>query len=176
VVAVRLTSDHNCSSESERDRIRRSGGFVYRGRVAGVLAVTRSLGDQALKRYVLAQPHICTATTRTPASRGHQSLSGSAEPEDFTNKENRGASAPAAAAADCGAAASPSSPGPGSLGDFLIVACDGLWDVVDDQSAADFVAEQLRRGADPSRVAPMLVGEALRRGTGDNVSVIVAFL
>jgi serine/threonine protein phosphatase PrpC len=173
VVAVRLTSDHNCSSESERDRIRRSGGFVYRGRVAGVLAVTRSLGDQALKRYVLAQPHLCTATTRTPASRLRQSLSGSGDPEDFTNKENRCASA--AAAGSC-VAADPPPPGPGSLGDFLIVACDGLWDVVDDQSAADFVAEQLRRGADPSAVAPMLVREALRRGTGDNVSVIVAFL
>jgi serine/threonine protein phosphatase PrpC len=70
------------------------------------------------------------------------------------------------------AAASSSSP----LGDFLIVGCDGLWDVVDDQTAANFVWEQLRRGVAPAAVAPLLVQEALRRGTTDNVSVIVAFL
>jgi serine/threonine protein phosphatase PrpC len=60
---------------------------------------------------------------------------------------------------------------------FLIVACDGFWDVCTDQQAVDLVRFYQN---DPSfhngkTVADFLVDEALRRGTSDNVTVIVAF-
>lgn len=56
---------------------------------------------------------------------------------------------------------------------FLIIACDGLWDVMSDQEAVDLV---LGYGDDKTQVAQFLVKEALRRGTTDNVTVIVAWL
>ena len=56
---------------------------------------------------------------------------------------------------------------------FLIVGCDGLWDVMQDQDAVDFVVERL---AEKELVAKFLVEEALKRGSTDNITVSVAFL
>jgi serine/threonine protein phosphatase PrpC len=41
----RLTKDHRTDDPDEVRRIEQSGGFLFKGRVLGVLAVTRSLGD-----------------------------------------------------------------------------------------------------------------------------------
>lgn len=173
--AYRLTDDHTPRHPREVQRIEASGGFVVRNRVVGVLAVTRSLGDQVLKRYVIAHPHVCVVST------------------SMANKEDEKDDK--------------------YVPDFVIVACDGLWDVFGDQEAVDFVVgyyyncQSCCRHASsavpstesqqphPSRLggvgsgavetpplptlhkaADALVREALRRGTTDNVSVIVAFL
>jgi serine/threonine protein phosphatase PrpC len=58
--AQRLTVDDSLENNPlEVARIERAGGFVFKGRVCGVLAVTRSLGDALLKPYVIAHPHVC---------------------------------------------------------------------------------------------------------------------
>jgi len=71
---------------------------------------------------------------------------------------------------------------------FIIVACDGLWDVISDQQAVELVLESLRDLAGISRqleaegrsiaeiLARMLVEEALAEGSTDNVSCVVIFL
>ena len=59
--AVRLTYDHKGSDRQEARRIMDAGGFVMSGRVNGVLAVTRSLGDPSMKEFVVGAPY----TTRT---------------------------------------------------------------------------------------------------------------
>eukprot|EP00929_Paragymnodinium_shiwhaense_P049900 TRINITY_DN25163_c0_g1_i1.p1 TRINITY_DN25163_c0_g1~~TRINITY_DN25163_c0_g1_i1.p1 ORF type:complete len:281 (-),score=52.42 TRINITY_DN25163_c0_g1_i1:31-873(-) len=71
---------------------------------------------------------------------------------------------------------------------FVIVACDGLWDVMSDQQAIGVVGECLREMAPLARqleaegrslaeiLARMLVEEALARGSNDNISCIVIFL
>merc|ERR1719188_2795902 len=74
---------------------------------------------------------------------------------------------------------------------FVIVACDGLWDVVEDQESVNLVLEGIREllalipsmGQDgPSHrramaevLSRMLVEEALARGTSDNVSCLMVF-
>jgi serine/threonine protein phosphatase PrpC len=63
-----------------------------------------------------------------------------------------------------------------SASSFLIVACDGVWDVFEDQDAVDAVRacagdDRKRRGA-----AAKLVHEALARGSTDNVSALVVWL
>ena len=55
--AVRLTYDHKGSDKQEAKRITDAGGFVMSGRVNGVLAVTRSLGDSSMKEYVVGSPY-----------------------------------------------------------------------------------------------------------------------
>jgi serine/threonine protein phosphatase PrpC len=45
----RMSLDHRPSDESEARRIRQEGGFVQLGRVSGVLAVSRALGDHSYK-------------------------------------------------------------------------------------------------------------------------------
>jgi protein phosphatase PTC1 len=55
--AVRLTYDHKGSDRQEAKRITDAGGFVLSGRVNGVLAVTRSLGDTSMKEFVVGSPY-----------------------------------------------------------------------------------------------------------------------
>lgn len=57
--------------------------------------------------------------------------------------------------------------------EFVIMACDGLWDVFSSHNAVDFTRLALRRHNDPSTAARELALEALRRDTCDNVTVIV---
>jgi serine/threonine protein phosphatase PrpC len=50
--AYRMTRDHRTDDPEEVRRIEESGGFIFKGRVLGILAVTRSLGDHCMKEYV----------------------------------------------------------------------------------------------------------------------------
>lgn len=60
--------------------------------------------------------------------------------------------------------------------DFLILACDGLWDVVKPGEAVDLVVQHLAEGRDRSSVAKLLVDSAKSGGSNDNISVVVVFL
>ncbi|XP_054804897.1 probable protein phosphatase 2C 13 [Prosopis cineraria] len=60
--------------------------------------------------------------------------------------------------------------------EFLIIGCDGLWDVMSSQDAVSFVRRRLRRHDDPQQCARELVKEALRLNTSDNLTVIVICL
>ncbi|XP_031107740.1 protein phosphatase 2C 51-like [Ipomoea triloba] len=60
-VAVPLSNDHKPDRADELDRIESCGGKVlnWNGhRVLGVLATSRSIGDQYLKPYVIAEPEV----------------------------------------------------------------------------------------------------------------------
>jgi len=57
---------------------------------------------------------------------------------------------------------------------WLIVACDGLWDVVEDQQAVDFVLEH--KALSPSEISKKLLIKALQDGTTDNLSIVVVKL
>jgi len=64
--------------------------------------------------------------------------------------------------------------------EFIIMACDGLWDVMEDQAAVDLVLDTIdgdeKMGSDAADVlARVLVDEALARGTTDNVTCVVVF-
>ena len=54
----------------------------------------------------------------------------------------------------------------------LIIACDGLWDVITDMDAVEFALTF----QNPARAAEELVKKALALGSTDNISVIVIFL
>ncbi|CAL5384450.1 unnamed protein product [Camellia sinensis] len=57
--------------------------------------------------------------------------------------------------------------------EFLIMGCDGLWDVLSSQSAVTMARRELMMHNDPERCARELVREALKRQTHDNLTVIV---
>ncbi|KAI9571110.1 phosphatase 2C-domain-containing protein [Boletus coccyginus] len=118
--AVRLTYDHKGSDKQEAKRITDAGGFVMSGRVNGVLAVTRSLGDSSMKEFVVGSPY----TTETQLCDDDE---------------------------------------------FLILACDGLWDITGDQGAIDLI----RNIEDAQEASQTLVQHALVRQTNDNVTVVV---
>lgn len=118
--AIRLTKDHKGNDEEEIERINKAGGFVVMHRVNGVLAVTRSLGDIAMKAFVTGEPY-----TRE---------------ETLTEEDTH-----------------------------LILACDGIWDVISDQESCDIVAEH-EACSEASRA---LMITSLKKGSTDNISVMV---
>ncbi|TQV91840.1 protein phosphatase 2C [Cordyceps javanica] len=58
------------------------------------------------------------------------------------------------------------------LDEFIIIACDGLWDVCGDQEAVDLI----RNVPDPTASSKLLVEHALGRGSTDNLSCMVVRL
>jgi serine/threonine protein phosphatase PrpC len=56
---------------------------------------------------------------------------------------------------------------------FLILACDGVWDVMTDQEAVDMVL-RLPLHEQP-RAAEVVVKEAMKRETCDNITCVVVF-
>ncbi|KAK9748473.1 hypothetical protein RND81_02G059900 [Saponaria officinalis] len=57
--------------------------------------------------------------------------------------------------------------------EFLLLACDGLWDVMSSQCAVTIARRELMAHNDPERCSRELVREALKRNTCDNLTVIV---
>ncbi|XP_054799620.1 protein phosphatase 2C 51-like [Prosopis cineraria] len=139
--AVALSDDHKPDRPDELMRIEAAGGRVinWNGqRVLGVLATSRSIGDQYLRPYVISKPEV-TVTKRT-------------------NED-----------------------------EFLILASDGLWDVISSEAACEVVRKclsgQARRNSPElenqslaSEAAALLAELAMAKGSGDNTSVIVVEL
>lgn len=59
------------------------------------------------------------------------------------------------------------------LDDFLILACDGLWDFVDEHTVVRLAQHAFDRGLASHQVAELLVKEALEQHSTDNISVVV---
>ncbi|KAK2988215.1 hypothetical protein RJ640_020697, partial [Escallonia rubra] len=57
--------------------------------------------------------------------------------------------------------------------EFLIMGCDGLWDVMSSQCAVTMARKELMLHNDPERCSRELVREALKRNTCDNLTVVV---
>ena len=141
-----LTEDHRPGTGNETRRIHEAGGVVQRGRINGQLAVSRSFGDFFFKENYL-QPKMAllpggetdgdskAGDTPTPAdlspdpdclrSGRRQIVSGicdrGAEPRTFYNPDK-----------------------PGSDEDwFVVIACDGIWDVISNNDACKFITSML---------------------------------
>uniref|UniRef100_A0A2N9H756 protein-serine/threonine phosphatase n=1 Tax=Fagus sylvatica TaxID=28930 RepID=A0A2N9H756_FAGSY len=57
--------------------------------------------------------------------------------------------------------------------EFLIIGCDGIWDVFRSQNAVDFARRRLQEHNDPALCSKDLVDEALKRKSGDNLAAVV---
>ncbi|XP_066362066.1 protein phosphatase 2C 50-like [Miscanthus floridulus] len=146
---VELSIDHKPDRKDERARIEALGGKVIQWngyRVSGILAMSRSIGDRYLKPFVVPKPEVTVF--------------------------------PRAKDDDC-----------------LILASDGLWDVVTNEEACKVARRQIQMwhknnsvtsslcdGSDESTdpaaqaAADYLMRLALKKGTEDNITVIVVDL
>ncbi|KAG5175100.1 phosphatase 2C-like domain-containing protein [Tribonema minus] len=150
--AVALTSDHKPARKDEAQRVEAAGGYVSRGCVNGVLRVTRSFGDIHCKVF---PPRNTLSTAEGPAPLASDGLWGSdqqiiAKPELCTFE------------------VSPED-------EFMILASDGIWDVVHDQGAVNFVQRRLFAHRDVQRASKELADKAATRST-DNCSCIIVCL
>lgn len=60
--------------------------------------------------------------------------------------------------------------------EYLVVACDGVWDVVDDQELVECIRNHLSKGNERHTTAKALVEFARSEGSGDNITAIIVFL
>jgi protein phosphatase 2C len=129
-----MSVDHKPNSASEKQRVEALGGrIIYYGtwRVEGILAVTRSIGDRRLKRYVSSRPDIVTRKLR-----------------------------------------------PGD--DFLILASDGVWDVLSSQASCDLVLKgqnsQSNQSINVKDASTRITNQAYNLHSMDNITSMVVDL
>lgn len=60
--------------------------------------------------------------------------------------------------------------------EFVIVGTDGLWDVMDSDDAVNYVKLSLKAGVSKNKIAAVMVEEAMRLGTWDNVTVVIIWI
>ena len=155
---VELTSDHKPSRPDEAARVRAAGGFILHKRVMGELAITRAFGDKSFKMGIKAM-------LEETEGGGGAANSGVDQAKDLT--------APLVSA----------EPEIASMilshnDEFLLLACDGLFDVFRSQDAIALARQELiaHRG-EPAEVARILSDQAIRvRRSRDNVSILIIVL
>lgn len=157
--AVDLSTEHRVWGKSatvlaEIERIESVGGWVDDGRVCGVLAVSRAFGDMEFKGQeglkLLLQKGLDFGLwdQKFADSRRFTGDPVTAQP-DVTELALQGDD------------------------EFVIVASDGLWDVMDSQEVAKLARRDLQRGNHPQEVAARLSALAVKRGSQDNVAVVL---
>lgn len=140
-------ADHTPYSSNERERVEASGGFIeHRGvlRVNGELAVTRTIGNRRLNQ--------------------HGVLSSEPDVVFISHRQEADARATGGSDGDQSASSRPS---------FLVLASDGLWDVVSSQEAVDMVKEVILGSTESAHDQAMSAG-AGRDGAAELSSIHVA--
>ena len=174
------------TSPRERERIERLGltAQIRDGRLFGVLAVSRSFGDSALKaRQTRARTEDREA--QQAAVIASAAASAAAAPTSATAST---AAPPPTPPLASGAVTEESAPDEREAlvavpevtktkitaqDEFVVVASDGVWDVLGSQKALNFVRRRLRTHKCAQRAAGELVAEALALGSHDNTSALV---
>ena len=60
---------------------------------------------------------------------------------------------------------------------MLILACDGVWDVMSDQEATDLLMKRLQEKGGPDEdAAKYIVRTAIKRGSADNITAVIVYL
>lgn len=59
--------------------------------------------------------------------------------------------------------------------DFLVMACDGVWDVLDAEEMGQEVWKHFSTGGTKQTLARRLIEAARREGSGDNMTVIIHY-
>ncbi|CAD7695488.1 unnamed protein product [Ostreobium quekettii] len=156
----RLTRDHKPDLEDEQERIRSCGGEVLNcngPRVMGQLSMSRALGDHFLRGAgVVADPEMFTI---------HNTITGRKGKTDSIRIRF------AQVTIICR----------DSRDEFMILASDGLWDVMPDEAVSKLARKCLRRSKErevppetAARVAArVLIRTAVERGCRDNITVTI---
>ena len=166
--AVPLSHDHKPDNTDEDRRIRLAGGFVAGGRVEGDLAVSRGLGDFRFKSMEVVMEaekipngafdyeneettQVAGALRRPVTKPSHQKVSPIPELifiERMSAKD-----------------------------EFVIIACDGIWDVQSNEVAVQLVANLFAEGeSDLGLICEEVCDCCLGIGSKDNMTALVVKL
>ncbi len=149
------TSDHKPTCETETARIIESGSEVFENRVDGQLSVSRAFGNAVTrKKAYLANKNDSEYTVDLDAVDEltvlmQEKLNISAKPECMMFPRD---------SIKC-----------------IVVASDGLWDVMKNEEVVKFIEEN-RGTMEADAIAKELVRKAIKKKSTDNISVVVVLL
>jgi len=159
--SIPLSYDHKPCDEAEEQRITEAGGFVRAGRVEGDLAVSRGFGDFRFKEAetVIAGTGLQPAETVSIGTRNRRDLNNiilpehqkvSPVPDIIVQNRNR------------------------EKDEFIILACDGIWDVQTNHECVALVEDIFREGeSDLGLLCEEILDTCLDRGSKDNMTALV---
>ncbi|KAL3817819.1 hypothetical protein ACHAXA_002686 [Cyclostephanos tholiformis] len=160
--AVPLSYDHKPNDEDEERRIREAGGYVSGGRVEGDLAVSRGLGD-----YRFKDPDVVATGSR--GETGGAARRGGGGKNAVSGGDGDGDDVPMLRPSE-----QKVSPVPDIIiqnrdpdeDEFIVIACDGIWDVQTNQQCVKMVADIFAEGERD-------LGLVCEEGSKDNMTAAV---
>jgi serine/threonine protein phosphatase PrpC len=189
VRATALSEDQKPYNPEEQARIEKLGGFVRNKRVLGQLAVSRAFGDVGFKKTSAQQLAESKAEAKGEEKGGDAGGKGTSECKEegiFSIAEKKTPTRPSTALiipSDLEVIGPLVSNEPeirthdiGPSDQFVLLACDGVYDVMSNLDAVQFVHRRFTEGADAKEACEDLVDEALCRGSADNVTALVVRL
>ena len=178
-----MSVDHKPSREDEAKRIRDAGGFVINNRVMGELAVSRAFGDSEFKKgiqSIIDEDNRSGVSVKSERlidgvavnSTGHASSTGNANNGGRYGSDDIPWDQPLVIAEPDIEVTTIT-----ENDQFLLVACDGLFDVFSGEDIVQFVKTNMIEHGDAQKCCQNLTQEAiLKRHSRDNVSVILIIL
>jgi len=160
--AIDLSVDRKATDPEEIARIIKEGGFVSKGRVMGSLAVSRAIGDSQLKN-ISKKGRILIPDPEITKYQPKMCIS-----------QNDNECADAFNDGIC-------------MDEFIIIATDGLWDVLSSQAAVDLVRDHMQKNnllsneeidmkllsSLLSKISNTVADHAVASGSQDNVTVMI---
>lgn len=153
--------------------------FFLSRRVLGILAVTRSFGDHGMKDFVTANPYVtetrcalaCDDFLRAAPVGKNLAFLFCLLFLSFIEQIVRVDSSIGllcchlCRCSDCGECP------------MLILACDGVWDVLTDQETTDLLMKRyVEKGGPDEDAAKYIVKTAIKKGSADNITAVVVYL
>ncbi|CAL0323152.1 unnamed protein product [Lupinus luteus] len=136
--AYNMSRDHKPDLEIEKERITKAGGFIYAGRVNGILNLARAIGDMEFKgnKFLSSEKQIVTAKPDINIV-------------DLCDEH-----------------------------EFMVLACDGIWDCLSSQQVVDFVRQELlsvtKLSAVCEKVLDRCLAPSITFGEGcDNMTMVL---
>lgn len=153
-----MSFDHKPQHIGELLRINDNGGTVSLGRVGGVLALSRAFSDFQFKRTVAYNSTEPNKSHRLKFSTPPEESQVTAEPDVLMHKIDY------------------------RKDEFLILACDGIWDVYSNKELVKFIKYHLTLGNKLDTIIPKLLDHGISKansatGVGfDNMTIVVVVL
>ena len=151
---AKQTLDHKPDVDKEKERILAAKSQVFMRRVNGTLAVSRAFGDFEYKEIYIAQgeeerkKEEEKVKTETPLERNSR-FAVSAVPDVEIRKLDGN--------------------------EFVVtVACDGVWDMLNNEEAIQYLQYQFKCGKKLQNIANELLDTSIAKGSRDNLTAIVA--
>ena len=149
-----LSADHTPSQPEELQRIHQARGVVIFGRVDGLLAVSRALGDFEFKNY--SQHHLWSDEQMYDME-AHRTFAKYLKVSPFPDVTCH--------------------PRKLEIPQCLVLACDGIWDVMSNMECHKYIEHMCKKSVDDTGlIAEEVLDTCLKKGSSDNMTILICLL